>query len=360
VIVGASLVGLCMQGIRFLPGRVAIGERAVLALADVARWTPPGMLGRAVGDAGRGEVGIATLELVLPAVSLLAAWWGWGEAHRRAEGRVTTEGHAARPSRAGERQLALLPDRLAAWNRPWLAVASKELRYARRDPRRKVALLNAFVISAGLPIFLALSQERSGGHDVVLYATFAGYFAVLGAMNQFGLDGPALWLDVAAGDRLREVIIGKNVALAVLILPFISVLAIGLASFSGGWAYVPPAVLLAVGGLGAALAVANVVSVKVPQAMPESGNPFGRRGGGQGCINGLLGMAAMLVQGIVISPLAGAATIAAFAGLAPVIVVSVVGLGYGYLVWRAGLALAVDDAHRRQPEMLIAVDPRRV
>jgi ABC-2 type transport system permease protein len=254
----------------------------------------------------------------------------------------------------------LLPDRFAARARPWMAVAAKELRYARRDPRRKVALLNAFVISAGLPIFLALSQQSRNEPQVVLFSTFAGYFAVIGAMNQFGLDGPALWLDVAAGDRLRAVLIGKNVALAVLIVPFIALIACAIAVVSGGWLYVPMSVLLALGGLGAALAVANVVSILIPQAMPESGNPFARRSGGQGCINGLISMAALLVQGIAVGPLAAAGLLAANAGAAPLFVVSVLGVGYGYVVWRLGLALAVDNGLQRQPELLIAVDPRRV
>ena len=44
-------------------------------------------------------------------------------------------------------------------------------------------------------------------------------------------------------------------------------------------------------GLGAGLAVSDVVSVRYPQRVPETRSPFGGGGAGQGCAAGLVAMA---------------------------------------------------------------------
>src|SRR5439155_1576533 len=83
----------------------------------------------------------------------------------------------------------LPPDRIGA-------TAAKDLRYSTRDPRRRAPLIAALVLPA-VALWAPLSQipDRPGS------ATLLALIAVLPAagltLNQFGLDGAALWMTVA-------------------------------------------------------------------------------------------------------------------------------------------------------------------
>ncbi|HEY4378220.1 MAG TPA: hypothetical protein VGM93_13725, partial [Acidimicrobiales bacterium] len=244
-------------------------------------------------------------------------------------------------------------------------VAARELRYAWRDPRRKGSLLIRSVLAIGGPLYLV----AKAGHlapEVVLAAAAVGYLAVLGAFNQFGMDGAALWTDVVAGDHLRDLLVGKNVALLVQSVPPVVVAAGVLAEFSGGWAYVPAALVLALAGIVVGLAVANVVSVRFAQKVPDNRSPFGGgafgtggAGAGQGCVTGLVLLGCIVLQNLLVAPAAVAIALAATrAPIALVIVVPVVA-AYAALVWRAGLTMAIDWGWWREPELLTAVDPGR-
>jgi hypothetical protein len=178
-------------------------------------------------------------------------------------------------------------------------------------------------------------------------------------MNQFGFDGGALWLDVVAGQVVRTELIGKNVATVVTVVPGIVVAAVVLAVFSGGWLFVPAAVVLGIAGTGVGLSVANVTSVRLPQRLPDSRSPFARGGSGNGCVTAMATLLALLIQGVLLSPVA-IATAIAIALYPPLLaVVALAAAGYALLLWRAGLSMAESWAWWRQPELLLAVDPRR-
>jgi hypothetical protein len=132
-----------------------------------------------------------------------------------------------------------------------------------------------------------------------------------------------------------------------------------LAVVSGGWIYVPAAVVVSAAGLGAGLAVANVVSVRFPQRLPETRSPFGGAAGGQGCITALILLVAIMVQGLLLAPVAIATGVCIALWPVGLVIVVPACAGYGYLLWRQGIAIAEGWAWWRQPELLLAVDPRR-
>jgi ABC-2 type transport system permease protein len=265
-----------------------------------------------------------------------------------------------RDRRAGRERpdLPLIPARLA-WlaNRPWGAVTARELRYAAREPRRKVLLLNSVVIGAGLALWAALSR----GHDsrAVLLATAASYIAVVNTINQVGVDGGARWMDVVAGDTARATLLGKNVAVALQIVPVVTLIAAVTAAITGGWALLPAAVVLSLAGLGAGLGVGNVVSVFFPVAPPSSQNPFASRGAGTGCGTMLAISLCVIAQNVLLGPIAAAALIAAFVAPGWLAAVVPVAALYGGGIWWAGLAVATPRLADRQAEILAIVDPVR-
>src|SRR5207253_2211828 len=135
--------------------------------------------------------------------------------------------------------------------------------------------------------------------------------------------------------------------------------AVILAAFSGGWAFVPAALVLGMAGVAVGLAVANVTSVRLPQRLPDTRSPFSGRGSGAGCMTGMAAMLAMFVQAALIAPIAIATAIALAVQPVLLVVVAPAAAAYAWLLWRAGLSMATNWATWRQPELLLAVDPSR-
>lgn len=379
VVIG-SLLAVGVQGVRFvrLP---SVSDSVVERLVDVARWTPPGMLGQAVVEGRAGHWALALADL-LPALVLVPALvWLWGRSleraltvvtsgststRRRPSGRTRVWGRRRGPETAGRAvgRLPLLP----AWlpfitATPWGAVAARDLRYSWRDPRRKSALLVRTLLAIGGPVWL-LVQSADPSPRLVLLASAVGYLAVLGSFNQFGFDGGALWSDLAAGDRVRVLLVGKNVSSLVQVVPAVAVAGAILATATGGWGYLPVALLLATGGVGVGLGVADVVSVRMPFKMPETRNPFGAGafgagGGGQGFTTGLVLFGASLLQNLLMAPVAIGAVVALLLGPVWLFGVAPLAVAYGYAVWRMALRMAVAHAWWREPELIAAVDPAR-
>jgi ABC-2 type transport system permease protein len=358
-IIVASLLAISVQGVRFIRFN-AVDAGLLDHATDIARWTPPGMLAQAVIDARAGHWAVAVLQLVpaLVLIPLLLAVWA-----RALERSMTVVLDGSTPHRKRRSEdgpiLAIVPSALPFLARyRWGAATAKELRYLAREPRRKVTLINATVIGVGIPVWFGVRGSGLGDRSVLL-ATAVGYLVLLGASNQFGLDGPPLWMDVVAGDRVRDTIIGKNVAMAIEVLPIVLVAATVVAALTGGWAYLPAAVLLAAAGLGAGLAIADVMSVRFPVPLPQSQSPFAGRGGGQGCATSAMLLVGALVQNVLLVPIVAAAVAAA--ALAPVALFAVVplSLAYGAVLWWAGVSMATRWASGHQPELLAAVDNTR-
>jgi ABC-2 type transport system permease protein len=353
----ASVLGLALQGVRFVRFD-QLDPDLVVRAADGLRWLPPGMLAQAVIDARAGRPALGLVELVPAAlaVPLLLRWWA-----RALDRSMTVVSDGASPGRrraGAHRALPLLFDRLPVIPAtPWGAVAAKELRYARREPRRKVLILNSVVFGLAMALWATLGGGRDGRS--VLLATVAGYIAVINSANQFGFDGAARWIDVVAGDTARATLVGKNVAQAVVIVPAVLVIAVVAAALTGGWVYVPSAVVLAVGGLGAGLGMADLLSAYAPVPLPASQNPFAGRGGGQGCVTSLTLAAGILALNVLLLPVGlGAFAAAAFAPrLVPLVAAGAVVYGGG--LWWVGLTAAARRVSSHQSEILVAVDPRR-
>lgn len=356
-IVLVSVLLLSAQGLRFI--RFSAIDPAVFDhLSNLLRWLPPGMLGQALVDARHGRHFLALAELVPPAAAVLALTAVWARALDRSL--TVVNGDTGNRRRRRPVELPLMPRRLGfVAPVPWGAVAAKELRYAVRDPRRKVTLINSVLVGSILPLGVALRSSGSARSGSVLLATLAGYIVVLGAMNQFGSDGAALWLDVVAGDRVHEELIGKNLALLILVLPIVTGVGAVVAAVSNGWLFLPATCLLAIAGLGAGLGIANMASVRFPIRLPDTRSPFGGYGGGQGCATTAMVLGCSLAQNLVIAPVVVAAAVTTAVAPVALVVVAPVCAAYGAGLWWIGLTIATRWARGHQPEMVRALDPAR-
>src|SRR5260370_34293400 len=76
-------------------------------------------------------------------------------------------------------------------------MAAKEMRYMWRDPRRRASLLSVVILLAFPAAGILMGRTHS--RQLVLLAGAGALALCLQAVNQFGLDGPAFWMNVAAG-----------------------------------------------------------------------------------------------------------------------------------------------------------------
>jgi ABC-2 type transport system permease protein len=145
-----------------------------------------------------------------------------------------------------------------------------------------------------------------------------------------------------------------------VMVPLAAVATVICAIFTHGWSYVPITLGLAPAIFGVLLGVGNVMSVRVPYAMPDRRNPLAFNPG-QGCATLLAGLSALAFEFILLIPVAAVTGVLLHTqslGVATVISV-VLANAYGASVWLAGRRIAWRDAWWRLPEILDAVSPRQ-
>jgi len=358
-ILALTLIGLTPPVLELFATRHApsgnFGD-TVVEVADKIRLTPFAWGGTAVADAARGRYGSTLVLLVAIAGAVVLLGWIWAHSLERA----LTSADPAAPATARGARSGLIPRWL-----PFLphnrvgAVAAKDLRYFARDPRRRAPLIGAMIVPA---VALFASLSRSGARPAA--TTLLGLIAVLPTagltLNQFGLDGAPYWSSVASGNDPRADLTGKNLANALVMVPLATLSVFICASFTHGWTYVPLALGLAPAIFGVLLGVGDVVSVRVPYAMPDRRSPLAFNPG-QGCASMLAGLGALAVQCILLLPIAAVTTVLVVATPLPVATLVAVAAAnaYGVLIWRTGRDLAVRSVWWRLPELLDAVSPRQ-
>ena len=349
----ASLLGVAVYGMQFVLRAVhRLSNDALDRLAGVARWLPPGALGRSLGLAALGRTAAAAASLAVGTAGVVVIFGVWSIAMRRQLGLAPTSAVARRNPTAAP----LFDGLSAALPRSSIgAVAARELRYQVRDPRRRVQALTALVMGLVWPVVNNL-QSSQGRDATVLFATAACWLVVFGATNQFGLDGRAAWFDLSSTTAPRRLFIGRNLALFVPGFVAAGVACIVLASLTGGWSYVPAALAVSAAGTIAGLGGANVASVVAPLPVPE-GNPLKSGNTGQGCVAGLLYGAALALLTALLAPLVIGIAVERSS---PVrcLLVGAAGVPYGVLVWWVLTSIAARALRRRVPEVIRAIDPR--
>jgi ABC-2 type transport system permease protein len=338
----------------FVPAHASL--RTLRPLANVVGWLPLALPMRAAVAASGSHLAAAGAELALGVVTVVAAVGWWSHTLER----IATAPEAAAAPRAVAQPAA--PSRrdplFGAWL-AWLprtrtgAVAARETRVTWRDPRRRVQLVSSLLLP-----FLVLGGVLARGvsHQPALVY---GALLVIGlggarANNQLGLDGRAWWVHEASGADPASDLRGKNLSLALTSLPIAAGAALILAAVSGGWAQLAAVILFAAGLCGIQLGVGNIVSLRAPSPMPSSRNNAWAANTGQGCLIGLIGIAALFAVGVLSLPAIIAVVLVPSAPGRTVIAVASVGYGYG--LWRAGTAVAVRDGRRRGPEILEALN----
>ena len=273
----------------------AAHPRAGRVLLHLAEATPGGWLGRLPFDAGAGRLAVATGELLVCVAMLGWALVAWSSAIQR----VITSVDQSAPDRKRRRHALGFTARAR-----WSAVAARELRYGWRDPRRRVAWLQALIMGA----FISISVARPGGGGLTptLILVAIGVVALFGASalaNTFGQDGTALWLQIAAPGGEMSDVVGKLVAGAAIVLGLCVVSATAVCTATGHVATLAAAIGLAAAVFGCGSAITLNAAVAFPIPVPDSSNAFTGQSG-RGCMYGLISLATLATASVLASPVA--------------------------------------------------------
>lgn len=360
-IVGA-LLGLLAAGLGQVPNLVVnavdveqnpqVLLDALARVTDVAGLTPFGWAGRGLVAVGEGAVLVGLAEILAAGLVTLglARWWS-------ASLETAMTAPASDPGEAAGDD-DLFPTLLRWAPRTRLgAAAARELRYAWRVPQLRAQWVTLPVFGAALVVVAAVVDWM--GPQTPLMVPMLVAFAGFGALNQFGADRGATWLLLATGDDLRSDLAGKNLAAAVLLVPFAVTVAVVVGAVTGGWGAVVPAILGSVAVGLVAYGVGDVASVLAPQPLPESANLWAGTTG-TGCATALIQLVAILAECVLLAPVVVGVAAAAFLRPGLLVPVVLVGLAYAGLVWWAGLRIAAARASTRGPELLAALSAKAV
>jgi ABC-2 type transport system permease protein len=249
---------------------------------------------------------------------------------------------------------------------PALAITTKDFRYFWRDPQIKASLLSSLFILAAIivPQLTGAGGSRSGsaffGNYAVLFAPLPALIIVLNlSLNAFGLEREGVQTLFLFPVRPLDVFWGKNLAVATVAISAEVVLTLGLAAFTGGWAFVPSAL---VGGFAATLvmmACGNVTSVLLPlrmRRMRAGSGSFSSSEGG--CLRSIISTGAFFVTIVLLLPVVAAVLVPLIADQSSWLAISLpLSALYGIALHQVATRLIAPQLHQRAPQILAATVP---
>jgi len=242
---------------------------------------PPVAAQRAIVDAAAGAPISAIGHLLAAIAGLLAMALIW---KRLLGWMLTTPQEGSRPAARSRRSgftsglWGVIP-----------TLARKELRFYVRDPRQRLVWTGT-VIFVGLAV--AGTVMGTGGFiDIgtkawapLLAPVLVLFVGLPIALNLFGWERNAASYLFVLPATSRQLLVGKNAAVATALVLETAVLALLISSFTGHWEWTWLVAPLMVSAIGCQLAVGNVVSVLTPLRLPREGTDVFAQSTEQGCL----------------------------------------------------------------------------
>jgi ABC-2 type transport system permease protein len=195
-------------------------------------------------------------------------------------------------------------------------------------------------------------------HPAVVIASAVFGAGLVGSFhaNSVGLTGPPFVIEALAltsRRSLRAYFSGQNIALAVIAVPLLAAISFGLAAAVRHPNQAVPATAVALAGLGAALGLANILTVTLPYPMAtRTGSPMRQAAQGYGSYTFGGWLASLAGVAVAVTPVILAA---AFTSTAPAAVraptLIICSAAYGLALAWAGVQIAAREAEGRLPEL---------
>jgi ABC-2 type transport system permease protein len=328
------------------------------AVARVMSWTPPGMAGRAVWQAGRGNV-VGALPLLAPMLAMLVvAGWLWTLALNRL---LTTQDSAesGRLRSSGQHgELFTGARRRLPRNAAGVAVA-REMLYLRRSPGRRNAALLAVVFTVVYSVIIG--RQQIAQPTAVFYPVGMLLFGGANAFNQYGWSPAEFWLDAVSGVDARIRIFPRRLftVLLVFVAPFVAVLVFF--AFSRDFAALLIAVVVLAFCSMSLTGVGAPFSMKLALPVADNGNPWANRKGNGGAT--LMMFLTSLVGYLPTTAIGGLAAFGMWwARPRPLLlaVIAVALLALGGAVYSIGGRIAAARLAANDPDILLLLETRTV
>ena len=333
---------------------VASEGLATVALSHpIMNWSlliPPVAAQRAILEAADGNPVSALISLTAAIVGLLALTAVW----KRLLGWLLTTPEQRNKPAARARRSGM------AYG-PWGVVptlARKEFRFYVRDPRQRLVWTGT-VIFVGLAIGGVVMnatglfdfQEKEWAPIVApILVLFVGLPI---ALNLFGWERNAASYLFVLPAKPRQLLLGKNLAVASGLAVETAVLAIGLALFSGNWRWIWLTVPLSVAAIGCQLAVGNLVSVLAPLRLPREGTDVFAQSTEQGCLAIVSQTVSFFTIGVLLIPPASVTVLTVdFDEVINPWLTGALAVAWGLIFYLLSLFLAGRLLKRRMPEVL--------
>lgn len=335
---------------------VTISERglsdAVLAnpIMDWAALIPPVAAQRAIVEAANANVLSSLAFLVAAAVGLLILARAW---RSLLSWMLTTPAEGSRPAARARRSgfhtglWGVVP-----------TLARKELRFYVRDPRQRLVWTGT-VIFVGLAVAGTI-MGTTGFFDIrdndwaPLMAPVLVLFVGLPiALNLFGWERNAASYLFVLPVAPRQLLIGKNLAVATALLVETALLAIALSWFTGFWQWTWLALPLTVSAIGCQLAVGNFVSVLTPLRLPREGTDVFAQSTEQGCLAIVSQTISFFSIGfLLVVPASVIVLTVSFGQAIPPWMAATGAVVWGVLIYSISLWLSARLLRRRLPEVM--------
>lgn len=325
---------------------------AVMAnpIADWAALLPPVAAQRAIVEAAEGDPVTALAMLAAAVIGLLFLAVVW---RRLMSWMLTTPQEGSRPAAQARRH--------GFTTGPWGVVptlARKELRFYIRDPRQRLVWTGT-VIFVGLAVAGTI-MGTSGMFDIrdndwaPLAAPILVLFVGLPiALNLFGWERNAASYLFVLPATPRQLILGKNVAVAIALFIETGLLAVLLSLFTGYWSWTWLAFPLAVAAVGCQLAVGNIVSVLTPLRLPREGTDVFAQSTEQGCLAIVSQTISFFSIGVLlIIPASVVVLTVAFGQVISPVFTAISSILWGLVIYSISLWISSRLLRRRLPEVM--------
>ena len=311
---------------------------------DVLAWTPLGALFSVPMDLAEGRVLTALLRALIGAATIVVVWLWW----RRSIDLSLTSALTGDAS-SGQAKVSPLVPRFVPVG-PFGAVMGKALRYWRRDTRYLAAL---GIYPVVIVFFVAMGFITPEARPMMLgMAVFMCAMTGLSVSNEFGFDGPASWVNIVTGLPARANLLGRIAAIAVLMVPAVVVITIGLPLLFGLPHLIPMTLLGALGAMLAGWGTSMVAGVMLPYpSSPPGTNPMKDKSASSS--NAMLSMGISMVAVFVpmLLPLGVGIWGAVTDSLVLITVAGALALVIGVVVLLVGLRIASVRLEARYPDI---------
>ena len=319
-------------------------------IIDFSWLLPPVAAQRAIVEAASGNAlgAIGHLSAAVAGLLLLAFLWkrllGW---------MLTTPAEGSKPAARARRS--------GFTSGLWGVVATltrKELRFYVRDPRQRLVWTGT-IIFVGLAVAGTI-MGTTGFFDIrtsewaPLIAPVLVLFVGLPiALNLFGWERNAASYLFVLPVTSRQLLVGKNLAVATALVIETTIMAVLLSLFSGFWEWTWLAFPLMVSAIGCQLAVGNFVSVLTPLRLPREGTDVFAQSTEQGCLAIVSQTLSFFTIGLLlVIPASIVALTVSFSQVVPPWFTALAAIAWGVIVYSISLWLSSKLLRRRLPEVM--------